>query len=235
MRLDIALVGRQIVKSRSVAKRLIEDGLVLINGTVAIKTNTTVHEHDHIQVTELPRFVSRAGEKLEKALEHWSVDMQGKTILDIGSSTGGFTDCALQYGAQKVIAVDVGTDQFDTELRQDPRIELYEKTDIRNFYLDTPVDMIVCDVSFIPLRKIIPHLHRFIEKGQIVLLIKPQFEVGQDFLNKQGIVVSEEATQKCIADILKDLENAGWKNLEVIDSPIRGGDGNREFLVGGVI
>ncbi len=160
--------------------------------------------------------------------------MRGRTVLDIGSSTGGFTDCALQHGAEKVIAVDVGTDQFDTELRQDPRVELHEKTDIRNFSLDTPVDMIVCDVSFISLRKIIPYLDRFIHTGHIVLLIKPQFEVGQDYLNKQGVVVGEEATQKCIADIFKDLEDAGWNNLEVIDSPIRGGDGNREFLVGGV-
>ena len=233
MRLDIALVERQMVKSRSVAKRLIEDGLVLINGSVVTKTNTTTHEHDQIQVTELPRFVSRAGEKLEKALEHWSIDMQEKTVLDIGSSTGGFTDCALQHGAQRVIAVDVGTDQLDTELRQYGRIELHEKTDIRNFSLDMHVDIIVCDVSFISLRKIIPHIDRFIHTGHIVLLIKPQFEVGQDYLNKQGVVVSEEATQKCIADILKDLENAGWKNLEVIDSPIRGGDGNKEFLVHG--
>ena len=235
MRLDVFLVTEKHIKSRSLAQQLIQEGQVLINGIPAVKPNTTVQPHDSITITELPRFVSRAGKKLEKALEYWNIALSGKTVLDIGSSTGGFTDCALQHGAEKVIAVDVGTDQFDRKLKTDPRIKLYEQTDIRDFTIDTPVDIVVCDVSFISLHKIIPHLSRFIQKGVGVFLIKPQFEVGKDFLNKQGVVNNAEAVTRCVEEVLNDMKKHGWRDLEVIDSPILGGDGNKEFLLKGVI
>lgn len=231
MRLDAYLVTHHHV-TRSRAKLLIEDGAVLINGEVFTKPNKTVQITDTVTVSDTIHYVSRAGLKLEQALNIFSVSPISKTCLDIGSSTGGFTDCLLKNGACHVDAVDVGTDQLVETIKNDPRVSVFEQTDIRVFKNENTYDVIVCDASFISLTKIIPECHRFVgDYTELIFLIKPQFEVGKDYLGKGGIVTDELR----VVEVITDIVNLAKKcNLILQDEiklcEIKGGDGNQEYI-----
>ncbi|NCO10797.1 TlyA family RNA methyltransferase [Candidatus Saccharibacteria bacterium] len=227
-RLDAALAGRGLVVSRSQAESWIKLGKVTVDGRVVTKAGHMVRDDTDVQVTSTERYVSRAGLKLASVAQLLSIDFRDKTVLDVGSSTGGFTDYALQHGAKKVYAVDVGTEQLHPSLQGDSRIALHEKTDIRDFVPDTQPDIILIDVSFIGLRDILPHLAQKVAGAHtyIVAMVKPQFEAGRSQTNK-GVIKNETVRRQ----ILKDFEM--WaKDLFVIrdkrDSDISGAKGNRE-------
>jgi len=227
-RLDIMLAARGLVASRSQAESWIKLGKVLVDGRPATKSGQTVADTARLEVVADEQYVSRAGLKLASVAKMLQVDFDGKTVLDIGSSTGGFTDYSLRRGASKVYAVDVGTDQLHPSLRGNERIELHEKTDIRDFYLDVAPDIIVMDVSFISLREILPHVARSLsdKNTQIVAMVKPQFEAGKHQVNK-GVIKNDSVRRQ----ILKDFEM--WaKDFFIIidkrDSEVAGTKGNRE-------
>lgn len=234
-RLDLAIVSRSLARSRTEAQDRITHGKVLVNGAVETKPAKEVGDADLIRITEYIPFVGRGGVKLQHAIEYFRIDIKDKVILDVGSSTGGFTDCLLQNGAQKVYAVDVGTFQMADSLRNDSRVVLMEQTDIREAVLPEKVDAIVVDVSFISLSKILPSLKQFVKPGApIIALIKPQFEVGQANLGKGGVVTNEQAREDAITTVLKSAAENGISIRDVTASPIVGGDGNKEFLLYGV-
>ncbi|MFZ2151999.1 MAG: TlyA family RNA methyltransferase [Minisyncoccia bacterium] len=233
-RLDLAIVSRNLSRSRTEAHDRITHGKVLVNGVVETKPAKEVSDSDVIRITEYMPFVGRGGVKLQHALEYFHIDVGGKTILDVGSSTGGFTDCLLQNGAQKVYAVDVGTFQMADSLRNNPHVVLMEQTDIREAVLPEKVAGVVVDVSFISLSKIFPSLSEFVAPGAfIVALIKPQFEVGQTNIGKGGVVTSDDAREDAITQVLKSATENGISIRDVTPSPIVGGDGNKEFLLFG--
>ena len=177
------------------------------------------------------KYVSRAGLKLASVAETLELDFSGKVVLDVGSSTGGFTDYALQHGAKKVIAVDIGTNQLHASLRDNPRIELHEKTDIRDFNPQEKPDLVVIDVSFISLRDILPHIARISGAStKVIAMIKPQFEVGKGEVGKGGIVRDEGKHLEVIEKVNSFADELGLVNYGLIDSPILGADGNKEFL-----
>ena len=226
-RLDVELVQRGLVQSRSQAENYVKLGVVYVNKKVIQKAGTPVTETDVIDVQTVGQYVSRAGLKLASVAEKLHVNFQNKTVLDVGSSTGGFTDYALQHGAKKVFAVDVGTDQLHPSLRNDKRIELHEKTDIRDFFPSDPVDIVVIDVSFISLREILPHIAKIAPRGaEIVAMLKPQFEAGRGQTNK-GVIKNNTVRRKIIADF------ESWAEQYFIiqskrDSEIAGQKGNVE-------
>jgi 23S rRNA (cytidine1920-2'-O)/16S rRNA (cytidine1409-2'-O)-methyltransferase len=246
VRLDKLILERGLTTSRERAQALILAGKVLVNGQKAEKAGTPVDHEAELQLlgSDL-KYVSRGGLKLEKALAHWNIIVTGKTCLDIGASTGGFTDCLLQHGAARVIAVDTGYGQIDFRLRQDPRVQLLEKTNAR--YLtpeqipeqprDQKVILIVMDVSFISATLVLPAVIRsaFTADAQtqkeLVLLIKPQFEVGRESVARGGIVRDESAKQAAVEKVRQAVTALGGRELDVIDSPITGAEGNREFLL----
>ena len=235
-RLDSALVERGLVASRMVAQSLVMEGKVRVNGQVAVKSATAVPAEDRIEVEAPPRFVSRGGEKLEgafAAFPGWSVE--GRICLDVGSSTGGFTDCLLQHGAKSVMAIDVGTNQLAWKLRSDPRVWVRENFNAR--YL-TAADLperpsrAVTDVSFISLKLVLPPMVEVLEPGgEIVSLIKPQFEAGRGAA-PGGVVTDPAVRERVVADISAfGKETLGLALLGVAESPIRGKDkGNVEYL-----
>ena len=238
-RADAALVERGLVESRSKAQALIMAGLVYIGERrvekagqpIAADSALTVKGRDH-------PWVSRGGMKLEKALDHFAIDPTGLVALDIGASTGGFTDVLLARGAAKVYAVDVGQGQLAWKLRQDPRVVVSEKTNAR--YLSAaevpePVDLLVCDASFIGLETLLPAPLALAAPGaRLVALIKPQFEVGKDRVGKGGVVRDPALHEEVCARIERWLgTQAGWQVLGLIESPITGPEGNREFLMAG--
>lgn len=236
MRLDVYMTERGMCKSRAAAQCLIKDGGVLVNGKTAVKNSLEVTEADKILIIDikLPKYVGRGGQKLERALELWNVDLNGKLCVDIGASTGGFTDCMLQNGAAKVFAVDVGRGQLAEKLRSDSRVVSMEQTDIRDFSLPNDVfaDFIGADVSFISLRLILPHIYRLLKAGGFaVTLVKPQFEAGRENLNKKGIVRSESARMKSVKNIEEFAAQCGFEIIGTSQSPITGGDGNIEYLL----
>lgn len=226
-RLDVELVQRGLVQSRSQAENYVKLGVVYVNKKVIQKAGTPVTETDVIDVQTAGQYVSRAGLKLASVAEKLHVNFQNKTVLDVGSSTGGFTDYALQHGAKKVLAVDVGTDQLHPSLRNDKRIELHEKTDIRDFFPSDPVDIVVIDVSFISLREILPHIAQIAPRGaEIVAMLKPQFEAGRGQTNK-GVIKNNTVRRKIIADF------ESWTEQYFIiqskrDSEVAGQKGNVE-------
>jgi 23S rRNA (cytidine1920-2'-O)/16S rRNA (cytidine1409-2'-O)-methyltransferase len=232
-RLDVEMLSRGLVRSRSLAQGLIKDGVVTVNGIVATKTNTEVSTSDVIAITRATRFVSRAGEKLAGALSTWKIDVTGKTVLDIGSSTGGFADCLLQNNAAKVIAVDVGTKQMEANLAADARIELHEGTDIRRFKIDSPADLTVIDVSFISLTLVLPKAYELTKAGaSVIALIKPQFEVGREIAHKRKGVIQDPAERTvAVTRVRESAETVGFHIVDMIDSPIEGEHGNVEFLL----
>ncbi len=245
-RLDKLLVERGLTPSRERAQALILAGKVLVNEQKIEKAGALIDSGATSVVRLLGedlRYVSRGGLKLEKALEHWRINLQGKVCLDVGASTGGFTDCMLQHGAAKVIAVDTGYGQMDFGLRNDPRIRLLEKTNAR--YLEPgdvgePIDFIAMDVSFISATLVLPAVIRaasFYASStpnqicQIVVLVKPQFEAGRELVGKGGIVRDESAQRATVAKVEAALLELGCLRTEWIESPILGGEGNREFLL----
>lgn len=232
-RLDKLLVEKGLAESREKARALILEGRVLVNGRPVDKAGRMVERGAEIKVTEPFPYVSRGGLKLEGALRAFSIDVKGKRAMDIGASTGGFTDCLLKHGAERVYAVDVGYGTLDWGLRRDDRVVVLERRNIR--YLDFQevgerVDLITIDVSFISLKKVIPKAVEFLKKGGLILaLIKPQFEVGKGEVGKGGVVKDPEKHRKVIEGLKDFSQNLGLKVKGVMESPIRGAKGNREF------
>jgi len=228
-RLDIELARRGLVASRSQAESWIKLGKVTVDGKLATKPGQFVSETAGLQLTAQEQYVSRAGLKLASVAKLLQLDFRGATVLDVGSSTGGFTNYALKHGAKKVFAVDVGTDQLHPSLRGNPLIELHEKTDIRDFYLsEEKPDIIVIDVSFISLREILPHLAGNLcgENTVIAAMLKPQFEAGKHQTNK-GIIKNDAVRRQ----ILKEFETWAKQYFVVADkrdSEVAGSKGNRE-------
>jgi len=227
-RLDVVMAGRGLVSSRSQAESYVRLGQVKVNGKVATKAGQMVSETDDIQLAAGEQYVGRAALKLKSAAETFKLDFTGKTVLDVGSSTGGFTQYALIHGAAKVFAVDVGTDQLHPSLRGDERIELHEKTDIRDFTARERIDMVVGDVSFISLRDILPHVATLVDgKTDIVAMVKPQFEAGQSSLKHKGVIKNDKMRR----DILKDFETWAQRYFRIVDkvdSGVPGSKGNVE-------
>jgi 23S rRNA (cytidine1920-2'-O)/16S rRNA (cytidine1409-2'-O)-methyltransferase len=227
-RLDQYLAAQGMVASRSQAESFIRLGQVKLNGKVVQKPGTLVSETDVVTSNISEQYVSRAALKLKSTAEIFQLDFKGKTVLDVGSSTGGFTQYALVQGATKVIAVDVGTDQLHPSLQGDPRIDLHEKTDIRNFETAEHIDMVVGDVSFISLREILPHVATLVDtEAAIVAMVKPQFEAGQSGLKHKGVIKNERMRR----DILKDFETWAMQRFKIIqkaDSTVPGSKGNVE-------
>ncbi len=231
-RLDSFLAENGYIKSRTLASQLIRSGKVTVNGKICSRPSFMVSYSDEIKlIGDMPKYVGRGGEKLERALEHFKIELNGKNCIDIGASTGGFTDCMLQHGAARVYSVDVGVGQLDPKLRSDSRVFSLEKTDIRN--ADIPAaEFISADVSFISLKHIIPSVYRLLETGcGAVLLIKPQFEAGRQDIGKNGIVKDEKVHKRVCGEIADFAEKSGFIVNGIIPSPISGGDGNREFLM----
>lgn len=233
-RLDQLVVERGLAESREKAKALILAGQVTVEGQVSDKAGREVDAEARVEVAAGQKYVSRGGFKLERALEHWAIDVAGRVCLDVGSSTGGFTDCLLQNGAAKVYAFDVGTGQLDWKLRNDERVVVREQFNCRNLRpedVGEPVDVGVCDVSFISATMMVPVMTPLMcETGHLVILVKPQFEVGKDYVGKGGIVREPELHAFAVDKVRTAAENAGWR-CEVIESPIAGAEGNKEFLL----
>lgn len=227
-RLDQSLVVAGLAATRSQAENLIRLGKVIVNGQQQTKPGYLVSADADIQITATEQYVSRAGLKLASVAEKLRLTFDGKVVLDVGSSTGGFTDYALQHGARKVYAVDVGTNQLHPSLYGNERIELHEQTDIRDFITNESIDVVVADVSFVSLRDILPAVARLVgAHAVIVAMVKPQFEAGQSNLKHKGVIKNEKVRR----DILKDFE--AWAKqyfviLDKADSEVVGGKGNRE-------
>ena len=227
-RLDKALVERGLATTRSQADNFIRLGYVFLNKKIVQKSGTMVSDSDEIKLEKKETYVSRAGLKLASVAEYFHLNFQDKTVLDIGSSTGGFTDYSLRHGAKKVFAVDVGTDQLHPSLRSNPKIALYEKTDIRDFYADESIDIIVGDVSFISLREILPHVAENLMNTNTVLIamVKPQFEAGRHQVNK-GIIKNDKVRRQILSDF-EDWAKKYFVILDKKDSEVAGSKGNLE-------
>jgi 23S rRNA (cytidine1920-2'-O)/16S rRNA (cytidine1409-2'-O)-methyltransferase len=232
MRLDEYLAQKGMAPSRSQAADYIRRGDVSVGGKTVTKPAYAVSDDMRVELAFRERFVSRGGEKLAQALKDFAIDPAGKTVLDIGSSTGGFTDCLLSRGAARVVAVDVGTGQLAEKLRADPRVELHESTDIRSFSAAQCFGLVVIDVSFISLSYILPKAAELAcGQADIVALVKPQFEVGKDALDRDGIVRDRSLQLGALEKVRYYAEEAGFEVLQSVDSPIEGGSGNCEFLL----
>ena len=237
-RLDLILVEREIFETREKAKREIMAGNVIVNEQTVTKAGTNFNDDEKtvIRIKDRLKYVSRGGLKLEKAIKVWELDFSGKTVLDIGASTGGFTDCALQNDAKKVYSVDVGTNQLDWKLRNDERVVSIENMHIKDLKPENlkneKMDFIVIDVSFISLTKVIPYLNKFLNtEGKVIMLVKPQFEVGKEKIGKNGIVTEEQYHDEAIKKIISFIKDNSYKLIGVEESPIRGTKGNKEFLM----
>ncbi|MDQ7786319.1 MAG: TlyA family RNA methyltransferase [Thermodesulfovibrionales bacterium] len=257
-RLDILLVARGLVKSREMGRALIMEGKVLVNGERITKAGIFVHGTSQITLTgEGIPFVSRGGLKLEAALNYFQIEAEGKVVMDVGSSTGGFTDCLLKRGAKKVFCIDVGYGQLAWSLRNDPRVVVMERTNIR--YLDQEfsgagesgtgvqkrftekdfeelqnrsIDAVVIDVSFISLSKVVPPVMTFHkDRGEMLALIKPQFEVGKGEVGKGGIIKDKEKRLSAVNQVRETLESSGLETIGIFESPVRGQKGNIEYFI----
>ena len=248
MRADVYITERGYAKSRTMARKLIESGAVVIDGKKVSKASEEISNGEHcVSISEIDemRYVSRGGLKLEAALDEFSVCVEGAVALDVGASTGGFTDCLLKHGAKLVFAVDSGVGQLHPDLLADDRVVSLEKTNARTLTrdilsenaasapsdFDGRVDVAVMDVSFISQTVIIPALADIVKSGgYLVSLIKPQFEVGKSAVGKGGIVKDIKARQAAVENVKKSMELCGFYTVGIIDSPIEGGDGNREYI-----
>jgi len=245
VRLDKLILQRGLAPSRERAQALVLAGRVLVNEQKIEKAGASVDEEAVLRILgdEMP-YVSRGGLKLARAIEHWHIDVHGKVCMDIGTSTGGFTDCLLQHGAAQVIAVDTGYGQIDMKLRNDPRVRLLEKTNAR--YLTSeqvwpgteapvPIRLVAMDVSFISATLVLPAVvqcARVVSSGfELVVLVKPQFEVGRENIGKGGIVRDAEAQLMAVERVKAAVVELGGTEIDVIESPILGAEGNREFLL----
>ncbi len=233
-RLDIALVDRQLVDSREKAQALILAGKVKVDGQRADKPGRSISDAVHIEVEEPLRYVSRGGVKLEAALRVFAIPVEGRVAMDVGTSTGGFTDCLLQHGAARVHAVDTGAGQIDWKLRTNSRVILHERVNARYLRFEQIgelLDLITCDVSFISVTFLIPALVPLLKPdGDCIILVKPQFEVGRELVGKGGIVRELAAQQMACLIVATVMQQAGF-STKTIESPIFGAEGNREFLL----
>ncbi len=245
-RLDKLLLQRGLAPSRERAQALILAGRVLVNRQKVSKAGANVADDADLRILgDDQPFVSRGGLKLARALEHWRVDARGKVCMDVGASTGGFTDCLLQSGAARVIAVDTGYGQMDATLRSDPRVRLLEKTNARYLTAELvwngrdpePIGLVAMDVSFISATLVLPAVLRCVraivspQGVDLVVLVKPQFEAGREQVGKGGIVRDPKAQQMAVSRVAKAVDELGGTEIEVIESPILGAEGNREFLL----
>ena len=233
-RLDVLVFEKGYAKSREDAKRLILSGNVLIGDHVSDKVGTRVDEDVEIMIKERMPYVSRGALKLEKAYTEFNLDFEDKIICDIGSSTGGFTDFVLQHDAKKVYAIDVGYGQLEQKLREDARVVVMERTNIREVEsLSEEIDTFVIDVSFISLKRVLPIVKKLVnDNSEVVALIKPQFEVGKRIADKcKGVIKDEGIQNEVVEDIKEFSEELGFDILGLTDSPIKGAKGNKEFLI----
>lgn len=233
-RLDVLLVQRGLCPSREKAQRVIMAGGVFSGGTRLDKASQQFSADTPLEVREADRYVGRGGHKLEAALTHFAIDPSGRVCLDVGASTGGFTDCLLQHGAARVYALDVGHGQLDWKIRNDPRVVVMEHCNARHLQpgdLPEKVDLAVADVSFISLTLVLPPAAGVLtDGGVIVALIKPQFELSRAEVGRGGVVRDEALRHKAVEKIRAFAAGAGWTWCGVVASPITGADGNREFL-----
>jgi 23S rRNA (cytidine1920-2'-O)/16S rRNA (cytidine1409-2'-O)-methyltransferase len=235
IRLDLLLVQEGLAESREKARAMIMAGLVEVNQARADKPGHLVAPGSSLSIKKSLPYVSRGGLKLEAALDRFSADVMDRVLLDVGASTGGFTDCLLQRGAKRVVAVDVGYGQFHWKLRQDPRVVLLEKTNIRNLapgMVKEDLDGAVIDVSFISLKLVLPVVSRLLKpKAFAVVLVKPQFEAGKGRVGKGGVVRDPALHQEVLDSLCAFFKEIGWKVEGQIPSPLLGPKGNKEFLV----
>lgn len=245
VRIDKLLVERGLVPSRERAQAMVLSGRVLVNEQKVEKAGASVDPEAPIRLLgDDLKYVGRGGLKLEAALRDWNIDLTGRTCMDVGASTGGFTDCMLQHGAAEVIAVDTGYGQIHARLRSDPRVKLLEKTnaryltqhDIARAGANAAISFITIDVSFISVTLVLPAvldatLPMGSSRREAVILVKPQFEVGRERVGKGGIVKDEAAQQDAVQKVRRKVEELGGKNIELMESPILGMEGNREFLL----
>lgn len=241
MRLDAALVKRGLADSRSEAARLIDAGSVTVRGTFADKASRMVSPDEPIEVLTEKRFVSRGGEKLEHALEHFGVSVAERSVLDAGVSTGGFTDCVLQHGARRVFAIDVGRNQLHERIKADTRVDWRDGVNVRDLQCaDLPFDcsLVVADLSFISLTKVLPALVSVVRSEgdysvpQLLLLVKPQFESGRAEVSKgKGVITDPVLHAQACATVAEALESLQCTVRGIVESPIKGAEGNTEFLL----
>jgi 23S rRNA (cytidine1920-2'-O)/16S rRNA (cytidine1409-2'-O)-methyltransferase len=232
-RLDLALVERGLAETRSKAQALVLAGSVLVAGQVATRAGHRVSPQDRIELRQRARFASRGGEKLEHALREFGVSPTGKICADIGASTGGFTDCLLQAGAEKVYAIDVGYGQLDFALREDARVVVMERLNARYLErLPEPVSIVVIDVSFISLRLIFPVAYQLLDEvGECVALAKPQFEAGRGEVGRKGVVSDPEVHRRVLEHVVEYAESVQFRVSGLTRSPLKGPAGNVEFLL----
>jgi 23S rRNA (cytidine1920-2'-O)/16S rRNA (cytidine1409-2'-O)-methyltransferase len=235
-RLDLVLVDAKMVSSRQQARALILTGRVLVDHVPIDKAGTLVFKDALIEIKgDISPFVSRGGQKLEVVFDHFDFCVNELICMDIGASTGGFTDCLLQHGAKKVYAVDVGYGQLAWKLRQDPRVIVIERTNIRHLNPDTisdPIDVITIDTSFISLKLVVPAALRFLKKGgQMITLVKPQFEVGKGKVGKGGLVKDPDAHKAVLIELSLFFKEIGLEPSPAIPAPIMGSKGNQEFIM----
>jgi 23S rRNA (cytidine1920-2'-O)/16S rRNA (cytidine1409-2'-O)-methyltransferase len=233
VRLDQALVAQGLVPSRQRSQAMVRAGLVRVAGAVADRPDQMVDPAVSINLDRIKAYVSRGGDKLAAALDAFGIDPSGRVCLDVGASTGGFTDLLLRRGAARVIAVDVGYGQLAWSLRQDPRVTVLERVNIRHLErLPVPADLAVIDVSFISLRLVLPRVRELLSPpGEVVALVKPQFEVGKGAVGKGGVVRDAEQHRRVLSELRQFAEESGYEVAAEIPSPILGAKGNREFLL----
>jgi 23S rRNA (cytidine1920-2'-O)/16S rRNA (cytidine1409-2'-O)-methyltransferase len=234
-RLDERLVALGLAETRTRAQALILAGEVLVDDVVVDKAGTRVRDEAEIRLRgEARRFVSRGGEKLAGALDDLGVDPRGCTCLDVGASTGGFTDCLLQRGAARIFAVDVGYGQLDAKLRADPRVVVLERVNARELVpaqIPAAIDLVVADVAFISLRLVVPALAAVAPHARWLLLVKPQFEVGRDQVGKGGVVRDDALRHEAVESVRRAAETLGWREVARADSRVAGPKGNREIFL----
>ena len=236
MRLDKELVIRGLAPTRAKAQELISNNKVKINGKIVSKASYSINDEDNIEIlpNDTLKYVSRGGLKLDKAINEFDIDFNNKNVMDIGSSTGGFTDCALKHGAKRIVAIDVGTDVMVDELRHNDKVDLHEQLNIKDATneLFNNIDIIVSDVSFISIKRVIDKIIEQSNKYDMVLLIKPQFECGKDIADKyKGIILDKEVHFNILKDITNYLSDREYYINNICVSPIKGGDGNIEYLI----
>lgn len=236
-RLDEFLIAKGLTENKQAAFVVVTEGRVLVNGQKAVSPSQMVVKDAKIEVLEEKKYVGRGALKLEAALKNFKIDVSGKVCADIGSATGGFVQVLLEHGAKKVYAIDTAKGKLDLKLRNDKRVIVMESTDVRDLeILPEPIDFITIDVSLISLRNILPHVGRFLDKnGAVIALFKPQYETRDPKILKHGVIKDSKARENLLNDFLKWADENKWRVLGKIESPIRGSEGNIEYLIYAVL